>query len=240
MAIYVVTGKIGAGKTLFGVEKAMRCFGYGGHVMSNILFLEEGCTKYLAYRGRSFDFERQFLHHDFEAEPDFMLKCKRGTVRFPTIVFIDEAHLFYPSGRSQTFDIQFDRINKFISQSRKFHIDIYCITQDESLLYHRFKTQAEHRFHCIDMRKKSFGILGTPPGAGLRWVEKDTKSDLVMREGETALDKRLFGCFNTFQKYDAFTRQLEASIPVHEPLPNQFREGAWSGALRRGRRFLFP
>jgi hypothetical protein len=238
--IYVITGKIGAGKTLFGVNKAMQVFGYGGFVMSNILFLEEGCREYLAYRGRSLDFRAQFLHHDFEAEPNFMLKCRRGTQSHRTLVFIDEAHLFYPSGRSQAYDVQFDLINKFISQSRKFHIDIYLITQDESLLYHRFKTQAEHRYHCIDMRKKSFGWLGTPPGAGLKWVEKDTKSDLVMKEGETALDKRLFGCFDTFQKYDKFTRDLEASMPVHEPLPNTFRETAIAGAIRKTRRFLFP
>lgn len=238
--IYVITGKIGAGKTLFGVNRAMEVFGYGGFVMSNILFLEEGCREYLAYRGRSLDFGAQFLHHDFEDEPNFMLKCRRGTAAHRTLVFIDEAHLFYPSGRSQTYDVQFDPINKFISQSRKFHIDIYLITQDESLLYHRFKTQAEHRYHCIDMRKKSFGWLGTPPGAGLKWVEKDTKSDLVMKEGETALDKRLFGCFNTFQKYDKFTRELEANMPLHEPLPNTYSETFFAGAVRKTRRFLFP
>ena len=238
--VFVITGKIGAGKTLYGVNRAMDVFGYGGHVTSNIVFLEEGCRDYLAYRGRSYDHEAQFQHHDFEKEHDFMVKCRKGTKEFPTLVLIDEAHLFYPSGRSQTFDVQFDRINKFVSQSRKFHIDIYLITQDESLLYHRFKTQAEHRIHCIDMRKKSFGILGTPPGAGLKWVEKDTKSDLVMKEGETSLDRRLFGCFDTFQKYDEFTRDLAATLPEHVPLPNTFREGLVAGAIRKTRRLLFP
>lgn len=238
--IFVVTGKIGAGKTLFGCHRAMQVFGYGGFVMSNIVFLEDGCTEYLGYRGRSFDFGSQYQYHDFEEEPNFMLKARKGTKAHPTLVLIDEAHLYYPSGRSQHYDVQFEVLNKFISQSRKFHIDVYLITQDESLLYHRLKTQAEHRYHCIDMRKKSYGWLGTPPGAGLKWVEKDTKSDLVMKEGETQLDKRLFRTFDTFQKYDKFTRELQDTLPTHDVLPNTFTEGPISGLVRRTRRFLFP
>lgn len=220
--IKTITGKIGGGKTLYVVNEALAAFARGSHVMGNLHFKTDAVDRYLRKKyKRYFDAEKQFKFHDFESDSEFQKFCVQGTRDNPVMVICDEAHLFYPAHGHSKQDYQLEKLNSFLSQSRKVFIDLYFITQDQSLLYHRIKAQAEHRIHCIDMRKKRVPLLGTLPGAKLRWVEKDTKSDMVQQTGETSLDPAVFACYDSFQMYDSQMRDLQKALPVHNPIDNR-------------------
>ena len=238
--IWIVTGKIGGGKTVYCMIKALEKLAAGGHVLTNIEFNHDNISDLLKskYKRKYFP-EQQYKFIDFENRPEFQNDCVQGTRACPSMAIIDEAHLFYPAHGHAKQDVQLSRLNSFLSQSRKVNIDLFFICQDISILYHRIKAQTEHRIHCLDARKKTLPFLGRVPGAGLMWVEKDMKSDMVLSNGTTPFDDRIFGCYDSFQMYDTQMRSLQSSMPVHTPLDNKI---SVQDSFRDNRfyNFLFP
>jgi len=220
--IWIITGKIGGGKTLYVVNEALKKFAAGGLVMGNVFFKHDQVAEIVERRyNRKYDAERQFQLLDYELEPMFQNKLQQGVRGSSVMVIIDEAHLYYPAHGHATQDKILSKLNSFMSQSRKVHIDLFFITQDISILYHRIKAQAEHRIHCLDARKKTLPFIGAVPGAGLKWVEKDVKSNMVLGGGSTPLDPKIFDCYDSFQMYDEQMRNLKLSMPIFEPLNNK-------------------
>lgn len=220
--IYLITGKIGGGKSLYMVDKCISHFARGGFVMGNIHFKAEPIDEILGRRHRRFfDEDKQFKFWNFEEDLDFYDELYFGTPECPVIVVCDEAHLFMSAEDYRELAKKLKRFMSFLSQSRKAHVDVYFITQDISLIYGKICKQVEHRIHCIDMRKKRMGIFGSMPMAGLKWVMKDMKSDMVQMTGRTKLDPKIFDCYDSFQMYDSFMENLRDKCEVFEPIDNR-------------------
>lgn len=216
--ITVITGKVGSGKSLLGLVQMVDLMGRGLCVISNYTLRLQNVDGYLRkYKRRPLGIE-QCRFHDFEEEPQFQKKIPFGRMGFPVTVFIDEAQLYYNAAEASKLQAELKLMISFLTQSRKCAVDVVIITQHETTVWAQMRHQCLFGYRCRDMRVINLPIVGTLPGAGLKWSKFDTQSGETLTRGRTPLNRELFGLYDTSQMYDSHMRELQAGAQVWEPL----------------------
>ena len=234
--IYLVTDKIGGGKSLLMLTKILEHLGKGGCVVSNIALLELEVDKWLKrHRGRRLVAD-QVQFHDFEEEPRFHLKIPFGVPSLPVMVVCDEAQLYYNSADAARLQAQYSKLVSFLTQSRKCCVDVWFVTQHDTTIWAQFRHQALFGFKCRDMRSVSLPFIGQVGALGLCWVKFDVMSGEIMERGRTPLSKDLFGLYDTRQMFDSQMRELRESAKVWQPVPKNAKGKYEIAADHRPRR----
>lgn len=144
-----IVGRMGSGKSYMAVRMAIRRLKRGADVVTNFTMNLDGAelVNGLAARGwKAKQIAAEMTAHTafFGGDPVTVGRVKvlrgitgkwrmfRGWDQFAelenAIVIIDEAHLYAPSNKSLTFP---DVARFKMSQARKFHLDVYWVTQHE-------------------------------------------------------------------------------------------------------------
>ena len=216
--IYVITGKIGGGKTLLALGKIIDVLAKGGCVVTNIALDEIEVDAWLKRcHGRRL-VEGQIIKHDFEEKPEFHLEIPFGVPALNVAVFCDEAQLYYNQAQSSALQARLLKLVSFLTQSRKCCVDVWFITQHDTTIWAQFRHQALFGYKCRDMRVVSLPFFGQIGALGLCWVKYDLVSGEIMERGRTPLDKRVFKLYDTRQMYDAQMRELQGAARVWEPV----------------------
>ena len=217
-----ITGKVGSGKSLLGLDMMLRHFAKGGCCATNIELDLDAVARWCWKRGHAFDPE-QYRLLELKQEPSFHKQIPCAAVFNPAphqkiLVFIDEAHLFFPSAEYRKLATVFQEIAAFVTQSRKFGVDVFLITQAWDTLWNTLRKQAELLYECRDMRKVKLPMIGAALGGvfGLTYVIRDEKTGERLDGGSTRIAKDLVSCYSTQQVYDAGTEELRASMGTYE------------------------
>jgi len=233
LMIYLVTGKIGSGKTLLVLTRIVEHLAAGGCAVTNIALNRDAVAEHLRRKFRRRLLPGQLREHDFEANPKFHHSIPFGVPALPVMVAIDEAHLYFNAAQDSTLRSAFLDVVKFLTQSRKAGIDVWMITQAVETLWRQFRLQALHGFNCRDMRAVKIPFFGSVGMLGLRWRKFDTITGETLENGTTPLDRRLFGLYDTSQMCDSMMQGLQADAEVWEPADNRIKRRSWFGRARK-------
>lgn len=122
-----IVGKVGGGKTLLALTKMLSHFMAGGCVCSNIELDVDAVARYCGKWGKRFH-ARQYVFLDMRKDALFHRNLVRGVEGWHVHMYIDEAHLKFPTAEYRALSKQFLEIEAFVSQSRKVRVDIGIIT----------------------------------------------------------------------------------------------------------------
>jgi len=183
--IEVFTGKLGGGKSYHAVSRIARQLAAGGMVVTNIDLVWEEMVKYCADQYGVELEERQYRHLVDELETmtvqspfgkpvevevstiyNFHSMVPKGTMEFPVLCVIDEAHLYFNSRDYAVTDKLGRAMLAYLSQSRKVGNDLILIVQDWRNLDAQFIRQIQYLWKFLDLSK--FFI----PGIGIKWISE--------------------------------------------------------------------
>lgn len=224
--IEFIYGKIGGGKSLLATTMMREDFCNGLRVESNIAINTDYLARWM-WRKRGLRFSSdQYRYHNFEEHPDFHNHIHRGSRERPVKVYVDEAQLYYNANDARELVKTMKELISFLTQSRRFGVDIVFITQDPTTVFGQFRKQALWGYECRDLRGVSLGwLVGNTSMLGLRWKKVDLGgSGQVLEKGKSKLDKHIFRLYDTTQFYDNFGQSLMDSMPVFTPQDTKKRK----------------
>lgn len=167
MALIMVTGPLGAGKSYYGVRKAVEALEAGKIVVTNFGMVPDWHEKVVDHHplrwlipGRRRKLKREWRGRILQV-PDLatLLRVRvDGDGESRAVAIIDEAHMFM-NARSWKDEGRMDIVG-WASASRKLGFDVYLITQDLQSLDRQVRDRLT--YHVSLRNLKQFKVMGIP------------------------------------------------------------------------------
>ncbi len=216
--IRIVTGKLGAGKTLYSTMLICDVLSKGRVVFTNIDIQWDDMKK-LAYRlNRVRLDDKQLIRHDCGQFPDWHEHVPFGTEAGFVEVFLDEIHLFFNARDWQKTGIQHKTLLSFLTQSRKARVNITFITQEITNVEKQFRSMAEWEEKIVPSSHMPLGIIKSFPFKFFFVVYRDAENGNTVNKSWRLYDKRFFKAYKSFQFLDSDMLQLSATATFVDPL----------------------
>lgn len=210
--IQIITGKLGAGKTLYSVMLIFDQLVKGRTVATNVK-VEFDELYALALRLHGVKLKReQLVDIDPERNPNWQKEIPWGVVGAPVFVVLDEVHLFYNARDWQKTHVTARGMLSFLTQSRKAACDITFICQDIKTVEAQFRALAEWELYVASSDHLPLGILKSLPWKCFIVAQRDATHGYLLRRIWRKYDKRFFKCYGSFTFLDAEMNELAASI----------------------------
>lgn len=216
MAISLVTGKIGSGKTIWAVEEIVEHLSKGLTVYTNIDLIFEEIKKYVQRVKRVTIVEDQFNWVDINNDRNWDEKIRWGTQDGNVLCVWDEVQLFFNSRDWAKTQESSKKLLSFLTQSRKACVDVVFITQVSTTMEKQFRVQAQWEYYIINSKQLSLGPLGRLPFNFMIVYQKDNESRLTVKTTMKGYSKRLFPLYNTLSMLDT-EMQNRAKTVVRAP-----------------------
>ena len=187
MAIFVVDGKIGAGKTYYAVYYLLKKYYLYDEIMneyfprSDFILVSNIDSLKLEHIALDFEIERLGLEAVFCED---YIKTLRGNRKCPVVFLIDEAqgpNLFHRKYYNE-------KVFFFFQYSRHYGCDIFLLTQDKDSLSRELKTLPEHTIHAVSRTLTS----------GFNFHYKFIVDDEVIKNLVVKIDKKVFKVYHSF------------------------------------------
>lgn len=218
MSIQLLTGKIGAGKTLHGMEFIYDALCQGRTVATNIE-VNFKPLQLLALKDRGVLIqEEQLIFLDLNNNLDWHEVVPWGVAGYPVLVVLDEIHLFFNSRDYAQTDKNHRGMLSFLSQSRKACVDVLFIAQVATQVEKQFRAQAQYEIEIKDFGNFYLPLVGRVPLRQNILVTRDLDSGSVMRKQKRDYPKRMFGTYNTYAFLDDSMREASEDRIRLEPL----------------------
>ena len=212
--IRIVTGPLGAGKSLYCSMGIFHSLCRGSTVCTNIDVDFAEMSK-LAYRlKRVVLLPEQLIYFDLNIEDDFASLVPRGTVNSFVEVYLDEIHLWFNSRDWQQTKIRHKRLMSYLTQSRKFFNNITFITQVVENVDSQFRGMAEWVEAIVPSSHMPLGFIKALPFKFFFVVFKDASNGNVIKKSVTKYDKRFFKTYHSFQLLDTEMICLAEKAPI--------------------------
>ena len=216
--IQLLTGKIGAGKTLHAVEFIYEALCEGRFVATNIeLNFSKLSLLALKEKGVLLDLS-QFVPLDLNKDPDWHKKIPCGVTGKTVLVVLDEVHLFFNSRDYAKTDKLHLSMLSFLSQSWKAAVDVLFVAQVASQVGKQFRAQAQNEIYISCFGNFHLPILGRIPLTQNVLTTRDLDSGAVMRKQKRDYPKKMFGCYETLAFLDTEMQQEFEHRDRQEPL----------------------
>ncbi len=223
--IRIVTGKLGAGKTLYSTMLICDMFCEGKIVFTNIDIQWEE-MKALAYaRKRVILDDRQFISHDLRKFPNWHEHVPFGVELGCVEVFLDEIHLFFNSRDWQATAAMHKMLLSFLSQSRKARVNVTFITQEITNVEKQFRVLAEWEEKIIPSSHMPLGVVKSLPFKFFFVVYKDIENGNTVNKSWRRYDKRYFKAYKSFQFLDSDMHELSENAVRMAPI--KLRKGGY-------------
>lgn len=211
--IKIVSGKLGAGKTLFAVSEIVDLLCEGVTVPTNINLKWDAIKDY-ARRARGVRLcDSQFIRVCPEQNPDWHLQVPWGVRGCPVAAYFDEIHLFFNARDWAQTDKMRRGLLKFHTQSRKAFVDVTYICQEKETVEKQFRAMAEWEYAVVSTSHLPLGVFGTLPLKAFVVVVRDIDRGHVVKRIFRRYDPRVFGLYDSFQMLDAEMAALAESQP---------------------------
>lgn len=217
--IQIITGKLGAGKTLFTVAHLLLpALLKGRIVVTNIEVKWEELVR-IARREYRVELQPSQLYLiDPNTDKNWQKNIPFGSIEGFVEVFLDEIHLFFNARDWAKTGVESAGLVSFLTQSRKARVNITFIVQDESTMDKQFRIQAEWLLYIVPSTHMPLGFLGTLPFKFFVVCYKDAKNGNLLKREYKNYQKKYFRLYSSFSFLDTEMQDLAASANVVKPL----------------------
>lgn len=204
--ISIFEGRIGGGKTFLSVTRILAHLAKGGTVITNVEVLWNACVEYCRiHYGVEIELG-QLIRLDESQTGEFHKHCVGGTRDLPVLLVLDEIHLWFNSRDSSVTAHTKRSLLTLVSQSRKVHVDIIFIAQNQGDIEPQFRSKAAELWRMRDLRAIVVPFLG------LRWPWEDilafridAATGMCMQRKLVRRSPEIFACYET----DSLLRPVE-------------------------------
>ena len=202
--IEVFEGKIGGGKTYSAVKRILKHLATGGTVYTNIDLVAEECQRYCM--------KKWFVEIEPEEQIQFMEPSdikrfhevvRMGTFDCQVLMVVDEAHIFF---NARNWKDAKEELLHWLTQSRKWFIDVIFITQSAETLDKQFRLQAQFFWNYRDMNRMHVPIMGSWPLQQILAKQYDYEDKKVQFFEFMSKDKKVFAAYQSFAFLDEVSR----------------------------------
>jgi len=202
--IEMYAGRIGGGKSYNAVERAAKYLASGGIVCTNIRLVWDKVVEYCRlYYGVEPE-RAQYIYLEDEQIRLFHLHTPNGTPEKPSLVIIDEAHIWF---NNRDFASQDRAMLTFLTQSRKCFTDIIWISQSELNCDKQFIRLVQFTWRFRDLSQWKIPVLRIrcPINVFLS-VQYDQDGRTQCGRNWVTKNKHVFAMYETFQLARGFPR----------------------------------
>jgi hypothetical protein len=210
--IQVVTGKLGAGKTLYTVMLMFDALCSGKTVCTNIA-VDWSQLCFLARRLRRVVLQSsQLVRIDPSLTRDWHLEIPFGDDTSFVEVYLDEIHLFFNSRDWALTSKHNKSLLSFLTQSRKARVNITFIAQEITTIEKQFRVLAEWELYIVNSSHIPLGPLGKVPFNFFICSQRDAQNGVLIKKSFRSYDKRFFKLYSSFSFLDPEMNQLFSSV----------------------------
>lgn len=215
--IQIVTGKLGAGKTLFTVQLMFEALVKGRTCVTNIAVNWPQMVK-LARRMHRVELDpRQLIKLDPAMDRNWQKSIPFGVASGFVEVFLDEIHLFFNARDWATTTKDCNGLLSFLTQSRKARVNITFIAQEESTIDKQFRVQAEWLLYIVNSSHMPLGFLGTLPWSFFIVCKKDAQNGNLLNRTFKGYSPKFFRLYDSFSFLDQEMSELSKNAVYVEP-----------------------
>lgn len=218
IAVTLVGGKPGNGKSLYAIQRAMDHWVRGHcvaisehlHVYWDEFKVDPETGKKARYTCKTFAREvcgvelqdEQFTIIKYDDIKDFYSVIPHGSTASPVLVILDEAHEEFNSRDWATLQKEHPKTHSFLSHARHYHCAVIFLSQSVVKIDKQFRELCQHVWHMLDMMK--IGVPGLPflrwPFPWWRFLRKQMDEDgrTVIHWEFFTLDKRLYDLYESY------------------------------------------
>lgn len=195
--IHLVTGKIGAGKTLWSLTQIIEHIKNGGTVATNIKLNWPNFRRYISSKYKVVPCYSQYRFIDLNSQQwDRVIPW--GSHELPVKVFLDEVHLFFNSRDWSKTQTEHKDMLSFLTQSRKAGVDVYFISQLSGTVDKQLRSQAQFEIYLLNSAQLNFGPLGKCPWNFGISHKIDMHSREKLETNVFPYSSKLFGLYDSF------------------------------------------
>ena len=215
--IRIVTGKLGAGKTLYCTMLVFDMLCEGKIVFTNIDIVWPEMKRLAWVKRRVILDDRQLIRHDCGALPDWHEHVPFGTEAGNVEVFLDEIHLWYNAREWQKTGTQHKVLLSFLTQSRKARVNITFISQEITNVEKQFRSMAEWEEKIIPSTHMPLGIVKQLPIKFFFVLYRDAENGVTVKRSMRMYDRKFFKAYRSYQFLDTDMQELAADAVFVEP-----------------------
>lgn len=215
--IQILTGKIGAGKTLHAVTFLYEALCQGRTVCTNIELVYAKLAELALKEKGVLIQEEQIIILDLNEIKEWQHEVPWGITGSPTLVALDEVHLFFNSRDYAKTDKDHRSMLSFLSQSRKACVDVLFIAQVASQVEKQFRNQAKNEIAIMDFCDMYLPLVGKVPLRQNILVTRDLDTGSVMRKERRDYPRKFFGTYNTLAFLDDEMKEMSMGKENNPP-----------------------
>jgi len=215
--IQIVTGKLGAGKTLFSVMLLFDALCAGRTVCTNIAVDWSEMEKLARKLKRRVLDPAQLVKIDPQTDRNWQESIPFGRPGAFVEVFLDEIHLFFNARDWARTNSDSKGLLSFLTQSRKAAVNVTFIAQEITTIEKQFRVLAEWELYVFSSDHIPLGFLGKFPSKFFIVSQLDAKSGLLLKKTVRGYNKSFFRLYGSFTFLDSEMQELSSKAVYVEP-----------------------
>jgi hypothetical protein len=215
--IQIVTGKLGAGKTLYTVMLMFEALCRGATVVTNIAVNWDEIVALARKRKRVELDPRQLVKLDPGQDRNWQEKIPFGTDRGFVEVFLDEIHLFFNARDWAKTNTESKGLLSFLTQSRKARVNVTFIAQEITTVEKQFRVLAEWELYIVSSDHIPLASLGKLPWKFFIASQRDAQNGILIKKSFKGYDRRFFKLYGSFTFLDREMNELAEKAVYVEP-----------------------
>lgn len=201
--IQIITGKLGAGKTLYSVMSLFELLCLGRTVCTNIAIDWSECCALARSKHRVILNPDQYIKLDPGIDRNWHEKIPFGVSGSFVEVFLDEIHLFFNARDWARTNSENKSLLSFLTQSRKARVNVTFICQEITTLEKQFRVLAEWELYVVSSDHIPLGGLEKLPIKFFIVSQRDAQNSIMIKKRFKSYSKTYFKLYGSFTFLDA-------------------------------------
>lgn len=214
--IQIVTGKLGAGKTLYSVMLMFDALCRGATVVTNIAVNWDEMASLARRTKRRVLNPAQLVKLDPQTDRNWQESIPFGRPGSFVEVFLDEIHLFFNARDWAKTNAESKGLLSFLTQSRKAGVNVTFIAQEITTVEKQFRCLAEWELYVFSSDHIPLGFLGKFPFKFFIVSQLDAKTGVLLNKSCRGYNKRFFRLYGSFTFLDAEMQELSSKAVFAE------------------------
>lgn len=206
--IQIVTGKLGAGKTLWTVMDMYEKLCRGCTVVTNIDVLWHEVLAMARRQKRVVLQEQQLIRLDPGEDKNWQEKIPFGVDGSFVEVYLDEIHLFFNARDWAATNKDSKGLLSFLTQSRKARVNVTFIAQEITTVEKQFRVLAEWEMYVVSSDHIPLAGLGKLPWKFFIASQRDAQNGVLIKKNFKGYDRKFFKLYRSFSFLDKDMREL--------------------------------
>jgi hypothetical protein len=208
--IQIVTGKLGAGKTLYTVMMMFDSLCKGRTVVTNIAVNWDELVSLARRLKRVVLDPKQLIKIDPAKDRNWHELIPFGVNEGFIEVYLDEIHLFFNARDWARTNVENKGLLSFLTQSRKARVNVTFIAQEITTVEKQFRVLAEWELYVVSSDHIPLGPLGKCPIKFFLLSQRDAQNGVLIKKSARFYDRKYFRLYGSFTFLDAEMNELAA------------------------------